>query len=97
VIISERPSPVIVARLGLEINRAMHTFSYRATAGGLVKMINRKTTHDALEQLTPREARVLRIRFGIIDEDPKSISTPPPKSDEEDGSGGVPSPAKPPS
>ena len=64
-------------------------------------MTDPKSTHDALKQLTPREARVLRMRFGIlggsVDEDPEPTSTPPPKSDEDDGSGGVPALAKPPS
>jgi len=59
-------------------------------------MTDAKSTHDALKQLTPREAKVLRMRFGIVDENPKFTSTPPLKSDEEDGSVGVPAPAKPP-
>lgn len=62
-----------------------------------IKMTDPKTTHDALKQLTPREANVLRERFGIVDDGAKSKSPPPPRSNEEGGSGGVPAPAKPPS
>jgi len=61
-----------------------------------MKMTDPKTTHEALKQLTPREAEVLRERFGIVDDGEESISIPP-SSSEEGGSGGVPAPAKPPS
>jgi len=49
------------------------------------------------EQLTPREAEVLRKRFGLFEETKKPEPTTPPDSDENGGSGGVPAPAKPPS
>lgn len=54
-------------------------------------------TEKALEQLTPREAEVLRKRFGLFEESKKPKPTAPPDSDEDGGSGGVPAPAKPPS
>jgi len=60
-------------------------------------MTDPKSTHDLLKQLTPRETKVLRERFGIVDDPVKSSSTTPTKGDDEDGSGGVPAPAKPPS
>ena len=56
-----------------------------------------KTTHEVLASLTPREAEVLRKRFGLINESEETATPLPPGNDEEDGSGGVPAPAKPPS
>lgn len=46
--------------------------------------------------LTKREVKVLRQRFGNI-EKAEDISSVPPKEGEDNGSGGVPAPAKPPS
>jgi len=55
-----------------------------------------KTTQDALESLTPREAEILRKRFGI----PEKVKDPTPKKPPNDnnngGTGGVPAPADPP-
>jgi len=53
-------------------------------------------TEKALEQLTPREAEVLRKRFGLLEQTKKPEPTTLPDSDENGGSGGVPAPAKPP-
>ena len=58
-------------------------------------MTTSKTTHEALEKLTPREAEVLRKRFGVVDKDKEITPTRPPGGDEDggSGSGGVPAPA----
>ena len=56
-------------------------------------MTTSKTTDEALEKLTPREAEVLRKRFGIVDKDKEIKPTRPPGGDEDGGSGGVPAPA----
>ena len=69
-------------------------------------MIEQDLTQDLWEQLTPqqiserfglteREIEVLRKRFDI-GENMKNDSVHPPKGSEGSGSGGVPSPAKPP-
>ena len=64
-------------------------------------MIEQELTQQLWEQLTPqqiaerfglteREVKVLRMRFGIGD------FSDPPKGSDDNGSGGVPAPAKPP-
>ena len=56
------------------------------------------TTHELLATLTPRELTVLRQRFGIdkaVDDEANGTVMPPPDSDDNSGSGGVPAPAEP--
>lgn len=55
-------------------------------------MTTSKTIHDALEKLTPREAEVLRKRFGVVDKDEEITPTGLPSDDEDSGSGGIPTP-----
>ena len=53
-----------------------------------------KTTHEVLASVTPREAEVLRKRFGLFNESEESTTPLPPGNDEGGGSGGAPAPAK---
>jgi len=55
-----------------------------------------KTTQDALESLTPREAEVLRKRFGIPEKAKDPAPTKPTDDNNDGGSGSVPAPANPP-
>lgn len=58
-------------------------------------MTTPKTTLEVLEKLTPHEAKVLRSRFGVMDQETQHEFEPtlPPDDDEDGGSGGVPAPA----
>jgi len=53
-------------------------------------MADPKTSHEAIEQLTPREQEVLRKRFGITDATEKGNAQAQPNDDGNGGSGGAP-------
>jgi len=55
-----------------------------------------KTTSDLLQILTPHEIDVLRTRFGLSEKLDTTTAIPPKGSTGDDGTGGVPAPAKPP-
>jgi len=57
-------------------------------------MTELKTTSDLLKTLSPHEVEVLRRRFGLSEKPDVSTSMPPKGNNGDDGTGGVPAPAK---
>jgi len=55
-------------------------------------MSGKEKTENSLEQLTPRERKVLRERFGTEKSQNESSIPFPPTGGEDGGSGGVPDP-----
>ena len=56
-----------------------------------------KSSHEALNSLTPKEVEALKERFGIPEKTPEPTPIKPPDNDDTGGSGGVTAPVLPPS